>query len=822
MIRLKKYIKYIIPSIITLIILGIIYYLNNLYPFGEKPLVQVDADYIYIPILYKIWDILHFASNIFYTKLALGNSIYGSLIIQGSLYSPLNLILYLVDRNNLINFMGVFIMIKLCLISFTSYIYINHKYHNINYFYKLLFSILYTFNGYIIFNYFNHMWLDIVILFPILVIYLDKLLDNKDIAGYIIVLSLSLIFTFYYSYFILIFILFYTFIHLHLSKKAEIKDIVFKLGKGTFIAFLISAFSSLPLIYQILTSSRFHTEVSTELFSNLPMKSLYVLYSPLMIIYFILLLTKYKSDKKHVFGYFIIVLLYLIPVIFDPINALLHGGTYWSFPYRYGFITSFILMDASLYYISNYLKEEDVKIDLIGKFSYLVIMLLLSGLIYLSLKSRANIIDKGILLGINKEKWLLLFYVAAIVVSYVFAFLINGKIYKYTAISIISLFSIFLFTSLTIYYNKGYFLTTNAKNFYDHIDIQHDGLYRVEYSGYTPYYGLMYDVDTIDSWLHIVPSHVLEAEQRLGYAYVTTRNYSYGGTIFSDYLLNVKYVISNEDKSNDDMYEELGEYDYKRLYRYNYNSSYAIPFNEIKEITYNDKFDYQNQIYQNLFNTDKNIINYGEYEVTNSDEYTFRVTKPIYLYLDADSYENFNRICMNDVCIYKDEEYIKYLGYYDSDIEIKVDTRDNTTVKYRLAAIAKEDIANLTSSSVKYENGVYYYDNVDDYQYLYFPINNIKGIKVYNNDKRVNTYKYINNFIYIKLNKGENKITIKYTQPFIKIGILLSIIGIILFIFNKKIKVHKLLLDACYYIFNFITIFLVLYFYIYAIFKYML
>jgi hypothetical protein len=50
---MKKYIKYIIPSIITFIILGVIFYVNELYPFGEHSIVKVDADFQYIPVLYK-------------------------------------------------------------------------------------------------------------------------------------------------------------------------------------------------------------------------------------------------------------------------------------------------------------------------------------------------------------------------------------------------------------------------------------------------------------------------------------------------------------------------------------------------------------------------------------------------------------------------------------------------------------------------------------------------------------------------------------------------------------------------------------------------
>ena len=66
---MKKKFKYLLSSIICFVILGIIYYFNDLYPFGNNTLVQVDADYIYIPVLHKIWDFLHYGGNIFYSDI---------------------------------------------------------------------------------------------------------------------------------------------------------------------------------------------------------------------------------------------------------------------------------------------------------------------------------------------------------------------------------------------------------------------------------------------------------------------------------------------------------------------------------------------------------------------------------------------------------------------------------------------------------------------------------------------------------------------------------------------------------------------------------
>ena len=55
--KVKKILKYIIPVVITFIILGIIYCYNGLYPFGKKPLLLVDTDYLYVPALYRIYDL---------------------------------------------------------------------------------------------------------------------------------------------------------------------------------------------------------------------------------------------------------------------------------------------------------------------------------------------------------------------------------------------------------------------------------------------------------------------------------------------------------------------------------------------------------------------------------------------------------------------------------------------------------------------------------------------------------------------------------------------------------------------------------------------
>ena len=816
--KMKKYIKYCVPSLIILLIIMFIYYYNGLYPFYNNGITQVDTDTIYLPTLYKIWDILHHGGNIFYSDIGLGNSIYASLINQGSLFSPLNLLLYFTGRDNLIYFFNIFIMIKICLIGLTCYIYIDNRYNNINYYYKVLFSVLYSFNGFILFNYFNHIWLDLVILFPIIILYLDKLLDDKSQVGYIITLSLSLIISCYFSFFIIVFIFLYSFVNVIIDNKDNKKKIIFKLGLSTIMAFLISSFSTIPFLYQMFHSSRFLTEFNTSLFSNIEMKSLYILLSPFLIIFMIKLIFKYKNDKKEVLKYIILLILYLIPVIFDPINAVLHGGSYWSFPYRYGFVTIFIIMNGGLKYLNSFNKVKNDKISVKDIVIFVTICVLIFFCIKVNLLYRDYIINDDILLKINYDKYILMVKILLIIyMMSLLVFLIKNYLFKYIIICLISLLSIFIFSSWTIYFNKVYVACINAEKVHKSMNIKNDGRYRVGYTGASTYYGYILDVSTLDNWLHIIPDSVVNVYKNMGYYVNGYEVYSVGGTIFSDYLFNIKYIFSHNNY-NDDMYELVDNDNNKKLYKYNYNDNYGIVFDNVKNINSSNKFDYQNMIYRNLFNKNEDIINYKTFLSYDDYKIDFKINEPGYLYFYSNYYYLIDYLIIDGVKIPALDNYIWNLGYHDKNVKIEVYTKDGTNINYDVGFIKKSDIINL-SSPVTFKNNRYYID-VDDDKYLYLPINNIDGIHVYNNGEEIKTEKYLDNFICIKLNSGSNVINVRYSQPLFKLGVLLSLLGIFMLICNKKIKGNYFVYRISYYLFIAVFIGIVSYVYIYSLIKY--
>ena len=105
---------------------------------------------------------------------------------------------------------------------------------------------------------------------------------------------------------------------------------------------------------QTLNSSRLDGISNTYLFNNTINKLLYLMFNSVLIIYFIKLISKIKNKDKNIYFYVIMFILLSIGVIIEPINIMFHLGSYWSFPYRYSFLTLFIMASGGLYYLEKY------------------------------------------------------------------------------------------------------------------------------------------------------------------------------------------------------------------------------------------------------------------------------------------------------------------------------------------------------------------------------------------------------------------------------------------------------------------------------------
>lgn len=104
---------------------------------------------------------------------------------------------------------------------------------------------------------------------------------------------------------------------------------------------------------------------------------------------------------------------------------------------------------------------------------------------------------------------------------------------------------------------------------------------------------------------------------------------------------------------------------------------------------------------------------------------------------------------------------------------------------------------------------------------LFLPIVYDKNIIATNSGKKIEIQKALNGLIDIPLEEGENKIELTYTNPNIKIGLIITLIGLILLIicslFRKFILNLKFLQNIAYILFVLITFVFYLYVYGYGI-----
>ncbi len=661
---------------------------------------------------------------------------------------------------------------------------------------------------------------------------LDKLIYEEKYYGYVLLLALSIAINYYISLFILMFIFIYSFLNIFVYlDKDKRKKIILLLGISTFNAILISSFSLIPSLYHTFTSSRLSNSGNYELINHTINKILYLMGLSLPLILFILMNFTYKEDKKSLYVYRILLILYSIGIILEPINLALHFGSYWSFPYRYSFITCFILVNTGLYYLSKKgIKDENVRIIpilLVMTFSVLVLLY--------NFKNLQVIKDSQITLDFNEMKVFkkILLMLITFIIMKVFTLKIKNRNITNIFLIATTLVEIFIITSWTMYYSNGYYLSKEANEVNNNLNFENNYLYRykVDYPYYSLDYGFVLRVNTLDNWLHILPNGMTDTYESLGYLISDTSIKSKGGTILTDNLLNMNYIISKE-KLDDRMYQNIEKgYKYK-LYKYKEIMPFGIIYkssNKLKEYDYG--FYLHNQIYQSLFDRKDELITIKTF-YNDSNDKCFNINETLseedYVYLDLTYNESdIDYISINNTYHYNIEHYIKYLGIYDNDIDIKICSKEDKNIDgIDLGTINVNKYKELINSinqnvTVNYNNGykIYAYSETDDNS-LFLPINNIKGYKITLNNQNIKADKYLDNFISIKLSKGDNNIIIKYHEPYLLVSIILSIISILLLLFSKYININnKYILNVAYYLYIILGLSMYLYFYVYSFIK---
>ena len=595
-IDLLKKLIFIFPPIIVLLVTLSTFRLNGLYPYGTKTISWCDMDQQVIPLLIDFKDILSGKEGFFFSfKNAGGMNFYG--VFFFFLSSPFSFLVAFVPKAEIISFANVLVLLKMCAIACTASLYFKKK-HPDNPLLNVFLSVLYAYSGYVMMYYQNVIWLDVVYLFPLLLLGLEHLKEGKKIL-FICALTACVVVNYYLSYMVVVFLLLYVGLWLWLSKD---RKFAVSFTISCILAALLSAVVWMPSLIQYFTSGR-----TTSILDNLRSSSIFTAYETTFpTVFSILFLMPFallgkKEDKDNLMRRVLFVAA-LVPIVLEPINKMWQTGSYMSFPTRYGFITIFLCLTLAMDGMAKEKKtdteasataeteeteatEEPKPLPLLTRIKqnwklelprYAVsVVCVLLAVWYLLLSKRYTLENVETMDQYSHSLWgnessfeaLLKLYVIALMFGLLWYILHRYKLFK----PVFLWLSVGVMVLSELYVAPMTYMLTPAHEVDWHADvmemadvIEDDNFYRVKTDkGYS---GRDFDMNLMGSlgynglghYTSLTSERYMTAIKQFGYTSYWMEVGNSGGTLLTDALMSIKYQIKHKNNSEGSIHK--GEY----------------------------------------------------------------------------------------------------------------------------------------------------------------------------------------------------------------------------------------------------------------------
>ena len=221
--RLKTFIKkvdklYLLSFLIPALILFIIFIKDEIFPFGDRSFLHIDMYHQYLPFLIEFYHKLKSGESLLYSwNTGIGTNFLA--LYAYYLASPFNWLCVLFPEEYLMEFLSYLVIFKTGLCGFTFTYYIRKHFHT-NSWISLCFTLFYALSGFLAAYNWDVMWLDVIILAPIVILGLERLVQEGTCKLYCIALGLSILSNYYLSIMLCIFLVLY-FVVLLISKDPK-------------------------------------------------------------------------------------------------------------------------------------------------------------------------------------------------------------------------------------------------------------------------------------------------------------------------------------------------------------------------------------------------------------------------------------------------------------------------------------------------------------------------------------------------------------------------------------------------------------------------
>ena len=804
-------ITYIIAFVIPLIIMTALYIAREIYPFGNNCYLRSDMYHQYAPFFSELWNKLRHGESLTYSwDIGMGTNF--TALYAYYLASPSNWFIVLFPQKYMIEIMNVIIILKLCLSSLTFTYYIS-KHFNTRKCTIALFGMFYALSGFVAAYSWNIMWLDCLVLLPLIILGLERLVNENRCFLYCITLGLCIYTNYYIAIMVCISVVLY-FIVLMSAYKGTRRPVIYvkkflNFAIYSLLAGGLAACLLLPEFYAFTLSASNNIEFPKKLslyFGILNMVTRHLINVPVHLgldhypniycsVAVLLLFPLYVMDKKvdlrEKIGKSALVLIFLTAFNLNIPNFIWHGFHFPnSLPCRQSFIYVFFLL-TMCYEALSHLKIMTTK--------------QLGGALWIAI---------GILLFIEQVftvdetyDFTIVYISGAFILVYALIMLIHLKHEFKVPVIIFIAFSLCIIECTINMDSTGIGTTSRSSYLLDYDAVKtvtqtvaddDSSFYRMDkkFGSRSNNDGAWHNYHSISTFSSTSNGAMEKFFGELGFEH-SFNAYKYNGaTLVTESLFSVKYAISNRILTESPLRSYYTGSDGEFIYKNNY----TLP---IGFMTYNDPYGWeadsandagienQNSLIKNL----TGISNVFTLTYENATDASFEV-KPVkaghlYMIVRNTSCDTVTATINSSEYTYKDLKKgrtIIDLGYATPDdiIVISGDTSMNASV-YTLESsrfIEAFNILNNNSLNVSEftNNKITGTVNASKDATLICSIPYDKGWSVYIDGKKTETNNIYGALISVNVPAGEHTVTLKYMPVNFILGCIITSLCIIILI----------------------------------------
>lgn len=827
---IKNNLGCILGFIVPFVILGGIFIGKEIIPWGENMYLRSDCYHQYAPFYKELYNKLTTGGSLEFSW-NIGMGVNFTAVYAYYLASPINLLLGLLPEGYILHAMDFLIVFKTALAGLTCAFYLSRHFNTKSPAAGAL-SVFYALSSYMAAFSWNIMWLDCIILLPLVVLGLEKLVNEGKYKMYTISLGIAIFTNYYIAIMICIFAVLYFFVLVYTNSQ---KDSIpfFKIKKMASFALFsllaggIGAIMFIPELYALgyTVSGEFNfPELWTNYFSILDMLARSLISVPVSIfsahdpnlyctVGVFIMLPLYcmcsKIPLKKRIAKVVLVVIFLISFNTNIPNYIWHGFHFPnSLPARESFIYIFLLI-TMCYEAMIHLKDFTSK-QIYGAFAGAIGIVLLIEEMYVSDEYPFDII-----------------YISLAFIVFYMVLMVAYRNERLKKNFLVYLLFVVCIAEATINsdHEESYKTTSYTSYIADNEAIEKlvgaaaeadTDFYRIEkLSRKTKNDAAWNNYKGVSIFSSMTNGYFTDYLGYLGFEKSTNAYSYYGNTPFTSSLLSVKYVLSNEFMANDDFYT-LYDFD-ESASRYLYQVNYCLPvgfmlpedFDSSWEMTGNNPFALQNSFaelatgYDNMFSyipassvgttstfTVESDSDVYIYATTYVDQISFTATSSSGEVIASDSFSGLNhrQICHfgelpagTNVTVTTSDSDASSLQLYAYSFDMDVFKNVYNSFASAGLEVSEYSDTSITGTVTAKEDGDMYLSIVYD-----------KGWSAYVDGEEVEISSLKGALVTVPVPAGTHTIELKYHTDGLNLGIFLSVLSILILIliivFEPKLK----------------------------------